>query len=252
MLPGLTGMVGFSGNAAAAPTDPHFANTVLLLSGDGTNGSTTFTDESFAARGNATAQGDAQVDTSLKKFGTGAIRLDGSVDNLIYADSADWNLSGDFTLDMWVAVSGLSGGVGSENVFISHWRADTNLRSWLLRYRGDLGTDTLQFLGSSNGVASDLDVSGNWTPTANQFYLLSVDRSGNVFRTYVDGVMLAKVTQTITLFDSSTSLRIGSRFQTGETAFTRGSLDEIRLTKGVARYASDSGFTVPTAAYPRS
>ncbi|TIQ46361.1 MAG: hypothetical protein E5X49_02025 [Mesorhizobium sp.] len=28
-------------------------------------------------------------------------------------------------------------------------------------------------------------------------------------------------------------------------------LDELRITKGVARYASDAGFTAPTAAYPR-
>jgi hypothetical protein len=30
-----------------------------------------------------------------------------------------------------------------------------------------------------------------------------------------------------------------------------GDLDELRITKGVARYASDSGFVVPTAAFPR-
>jgi hypothetical protein len=30
-----------------------------------------------------------------------------------------------------------------------------------------------------------------------------------------------------------------------------GHLDELRVTKGVARYASDGGFAVPTAAYPR-
>jgi hypothetical protein len=31
-----------------------------------------------------------------------------------------------------------------------------------------------------------------------------------------------------------------------------GNIDEVRITKGAARYASNSGFTVPTAAYPRS
>lgn len=30
-----------------------------------------------------------------------------------------------------------------------------------------------------------------------------------------------------------------------------GWLDEVRITKGVARYSLDSGFAVPTAAYPR-
>lgn len=30
-----------------------------------------------------------------------------------------------------------------------------------------------------------------------------------------------------------------------------GWLNEVRITKGVARYSLDSGFAVPTAAYPR-
>jgi hypothetical protein len=29
-------------------------------------------------------------------------------------------------------------------------------------------------------------------------------------------------------------------------------MEELRITKGVARYASDSGYAVPTAAFPRS
>jgi len=30
-----------------------------------------------------------------------------------------------------------------------------------------------------------------------------------------------------------------------------GWIDELRITKDVARYASDSGFAVPTSVYPR-
>jgi hypothetical protein len=45
--------------------------------------------------------------------------------------------------------------------------------------------------------------------------------------------------------DVTATLDIGS-------ATFGGWIDELRITKGVARYASDGGFTVPTAAFPRS
>ena len=35
----------------------------------------------------------------------------------------------------------------------------------------------------------------------------------------------------------------------GSSRFLNGFLDEIRITKGIARYDSDSGFTPPTEAF---
>lgn len=252
MIPGLTGIAGFLGAATPPPTDPNYASTVLLLSGDGTNGSTTFTDQSFASRGNATVGDDTQVSTGAPKFGTGAIRFDGTVDNLTFADSADFDFaSGNFTIETWAAVSGLGGNLDLDNTLLAHWEASGDQRSWIFRYNGS-ATNALQFLGSSGGTTTDLTVSGNWTPTADQYYHLCAERSSNDFRLYIDGVMLVKVNQSITLHNSTASFRLGARSNGGPTANFRGSLDEIRVTKGVARYASDAGFAVPTAAYPRS
>ena len=51
------------------------------------------------------------------------------------------------------------------------------------------------------------------------------------------------------MFNFNTPLTIGGR---ATTQYLNGWIDEVRITKGVARYASDSGYTVPTAAFPRS
>ncbi|TIL80512.1 MAG: LamG domain-containing protein, partial [Mesorhizobium sp.] len=51
-------------------------------------------------------------------------------------------------------------------------------------------------------------------------------------------------------FNAATVLAIGST-SAGARSFN-GWIDELRITKGVARYASDGGFTPPTAAFPRS
>jgi hypothetical protein len=70
-------------------------------------------------------------------------------------------------------------------------------------------------------------------------------------RMYVNGVMLGSVTPAdSSMFDSTAALEIGRLF--GATANLSGWMDELRITKGVARYASDAGFTVPSAAFPRS
>lgn len=229
--------------------DPYFANTVALLSMDGTNGSTIFTDESAAARGNATVTGNAQVTTGFKKFGTGSLRLDGVGDDIKFADHTDWTLgTSDFTIEGWFSFDGSN--LAAENAIATHYSTTSNQRGWIFRYNGALATDALEFLGSSDGVSASSIVSGAWTPAADTFYPLCAERSGNTFRIYAGGIMLAKATNAINIFNSANSMIIG---QTANSANPmKGNVDEFRFTLGVARYASDSGYTVPTTAFPRS
>lgn len=255
-MAGISGIIpGTNSVAVGAPdgTDPHWESTVLLLSCDGANGSDTFTDESFAARGTGDANvgsgNGAHVDTSVKKFGTGSMALDGTADQVQFADSADWHFTGDFTIETWARFTT----VESADALISQWNSLANQRSWLLQYNGDAGTNNLAFSASNDGTATALTLSSNWTPVADTFYHLCVDRSGDVFRMYIDGTMVDKDTVVMTFHNSTTPLRIGCIFgAAGEVNFHNGFQDEIRITKGVARYASDGGFSVPTAAYPRS
>lgn len=256
MMPGISGFAGWatapgtSGGGSPPTSDPYWSNVVLLLSGDGANGSTTFTDEASPSRGNATVGGNTQVSTSGPKFGTGSILFDGTGDNLTYSDSPAWGFGASpFTIEAWVK---FASGVDSDQCIVSQWLTGTFQRAWVLQYDGGMATNQLRFSGSSAGTSTDLAVSGNWTPTLDTWYHIAVDRSGNVFRLYVDGAMLASTTSTINLFNSDTGLRIGNINSSGETNYLNGRIDELRITKGVARYASDSGFSVPTAAFPRS
>lgn len=253
MIPGITGNGGYGATGGLGGSDPYFSSTVLLLSGDGTNGSQVFTDESFVARGSASVENDAQVITSHKKFGTGSVRLDGLLDNLRYADSNDWNFaSGDFTVEGWFSFDAAN--IGSVvQVLVSQWETNAN-RNWIL----SLQTTSLQFAVSTNGSAAagaPFPLSYTWTPTADTFYHIAVDRSGTTWRMYLDGAMVDKETSSNTLFDSSAVFRVGASTSNNGTVLVnelKGNVDEIRITKGVARYASDSGYSVPTAAFPRS
>ena len=74
--------------------------TKALLHMDGSDGSTTFTDESGTTW---TANGNAQIDTAQSKFGGASGLFDGASDYLQTPYTADHNTgTGDFTIDQWI------------------------------------------------------------------------------------------------------------------------------------------------------
>lgn len=90
------------------PFAPHAANTVLLLHGEGTDASTTFTDSSLLNQ-TMNAQGNAQIDTAQFRFGSSSMLFDGTGDYVKAATPSNFTIfDGPFTIAGWVrpAVSG--------------------------------------------------------------------------------------------------------------------------------------------------
>src|SRR5271165_2393735 len=85
--------------------DPNFSQVSLLLTCDGTNGATTFTDSSSNAIAQTSVTG-ITIDTAAPKFGTGAMNLGtASGHKLLYPSTTGDPLDlagGDFTIEMWV------------------------------------------------------------------------------------------------------------------------------------------------------
>lgn len=249
MLPGILGLHSVAGASAAATAsdtstnDQFLSNVKLLLAFDGADASTSASDESPAAHGAATFAGNAQLDTAQKKFGTASLLLDGTGDYVRYPDSPDWAFgSGPFTIEAFVRFNAKTGFrtilcQGETVVF----------ESWLFDYAG--GTDLRMRL--TEGAVNSF-VQAAWSPTLNTWYHVCAERSGNTVRLYADGVMLTSASYTGTLNDTTKELTIGSLSLNSPGNYFDGWIDEVRITKGVARYASDSGFTVPSAAYPRT
>lgn len=235
------------GFTTGAATDPNFASVVLLVGFDGADGSTTFTDESNSAH-TLTPVGDAQIDTAQSKFGGSSLRLDGTGDRVNLAASADWNVGANpFTIEVFVRVSAFQ---DSNNRGILTTTGGAGLNAYVLQ----VSTTEFSFqFNHSGGIGYDktLTTLGVLTPTTDTWYHVCAERgSGNKFRLYIDGVMRASLTSSVTVNYENTSLVIGTVNATGNPL--NGWLDEIRITKGVARYDSDAGFTVPASAYPRS
>ncbi len=213
-------------------SDADFASVGLLLHGDGTNGSTTITDNGPGIR-TVSVVGNAAISTTQSKFGGASIALDGTGDYLTVPWDAAFSIeASDFTVEMWVyrAASGVSH-------YIMSGRPAAVSNGWEWRINA---TNFLQFFhtGGSSITGAVAVPSGQWAHVA-------VVRSGTTLSMYIDGVAAGSGTVTSGTASTATTLKIGCD-NTGTTGFN-GWIDEIRFTKGVVRYAS--AFTPPSAAF---
>lgn len=212
--------------------------TKLLLHCDGADASTTFTDSSPAAHGSATVNGNAQVDTAQSQFGGASALFDGTGDYLTFPDSPDWDFgAGDFTVD---------------------WRERRDSSSFgrcsIARDVGSLfppfmlgfsDTSNLQVYITSNGTSWDIANGVSMGAIdLNVFHHFAVARRGEVFYVFRDGVLQSTFFSDKAILDSSNPLSIGT---SQGTNYYSGHLDEIRVTKGAARWTSP--FPPPSIAY---
>ena len=213
------------------------ANTVLLLHCNGSDASTTFTDDGDTGH-TVTANGNAQIDTAQQKFGTGSGLFDGTGDYLSIPDSTDWNWgNGDFTWDFWVrgSVTGASMGlIGGQ----SH--GGGNLASAMF---GILSSDKFSFIAHDATTAEIANYTTTSTVTIadGTWHHIALVRSGTSILMFLDGVSLALdenvAIGTSSLVDSTDTFNIGCRHT--QTFCWDGWMDEIRLSKGIARFTSD-------------
>lgn len=209
----------------------------LMLHLDGADAGTTFTDETGLCT--ITANGNAQTDTAIKKIGTASLLLDGTGDYLAVSDNADLNFGlADFTIDGWIY--GGAQGVGYP-IFVTS------------NSGGVYGTGSLFFadtvssgypaftIGSTRVIASDASIADS------AWHHLAVSRSSGVFYFFVDGVLKGTNSSYTTTNCDFTSTTIGfATYSPSNTAFA-GNIDEVRISKGIARWTSS--FTPRTTPY---
>ncbi len=229
---------------SAQVADPY---TVHLLNCNGTDASTNFVDSALS--GNAphtvTANGDAQLDTAVKKYGSASGLFDGAGDYLSVPDSVDWTFgTGDFTLENWVRMSSI--GSGDDSYFISAGNrtgSNTLYRLFAINFGGvDLRLDFRSDVGGTTDAVLLQDAA---TMVIDTWYHVAVARSGNTWRLFKDGTQVDSTTNAGSMPDPAVGLHMAAAsLSPATTAFQlTGWLDDIRVSKGVARYTSN--FTPP-------
>lgn len=209
--------------------DADFDSVSLLLHMDGSNGSTTFTDSSKNGS-TVTANGNAQISTADSKFGGSSALFDGNGDFLTLADSSLWDLPGDFTIEAQVKASATGFGPiystrnsGAVEPVLYLWNDGT-----LVWYYNNAARIT----GTTNIVGAG-------------FYHVAVCRSGSSTRLFVAGTQEGS---TYTNSDSYGAQGIWIGSIPSASQHFNGCIDELRITKGVARYTAN--FTPPTGPFP--
>ena len=183
--------------------------------------------------------------TGTKKFGTASGLFDGSGSYLSLADSADWDFwDADFTIDFWVRFNNKT---GYQHFFQHHQDGS----SYIEFFKED--SDKLQFRAVTGGVWK-----GNYITTSaptinnNTWYHVAFVRNGNTPYIFLDGTSLSLYTWSsfATLGALSGNVYIGSDMLNGSPppiSFLNGYLDELRVSKGLARWTSN--FTPPSVPY---
>jgi len=227
--------------------DPSY-NSVSLLLRNGTPGPLILADESPTPK-TITAVGNAFNTTSVVKYGTSAMAFDGSGDYFQTSASIDFNFGNNpFTIEAWVNVSVLTSFAGVITVMDNEPTNDLDGYAFIVDSNGALvfsdytGGNTVFSLSSAAGLIA----TGQW-------YHVAVCKEGtgvNQVRLFINGSIVATGTRnaSIPISTSGQPARIGAwRYPTAFRYFN-GIIDDLRITKGVARYTKN--FLPPPAELP--
>jgi len=219
--------------------DTNFADVSLLLHGDGTSGSTTITDSSSNSV-SLTVTGNTQIDTAVKKFGTGSIQFDGAGDYLTTSTNSAFGYgAGDFTIEFFLYLNSVS----SSQTICSNLTSASSTNPHIYLQSGG----TIRYYTASASRITSAVLS------AGQFYHVAVAKSGSSTKLFINGSQSGSTYSDNNDYGASAPLGVGTYWSGGSptaTSTLNGFIDELRITKGVARYTSN--FTPPTAAFLNS
>jgi len=226
------GTAVYSGATYTVPTAPLTAitNTQLL---------TNFTNAGIfdnAAVADYETVGNAQISTSVKKYGTGSMSFDGTGDYLTSSSNQSTLCAfgtGDFTIEFWIYLNTVSGNQGTVD----------------LRPSGVNGAYPLIYVSSTSltyYVSSASQINGG-VLAASTWYHVAVSRVASQTRMFLNGTQVGS-----TYADTNSYLCGAGAPWVGSvrdgTAQLNGYVDDLRISKGVGRYPYN--FTPPTAEFP--
>ena len=223
-----TGNVTYK-KAAAYGTVESNDGTYVFLNGKGTGLFSTGVATPVAAVTN----GDAQIDTAQKKFGSASLLLDGTDDYLNVPTDGDLGLgTTNFCIEAFIRPSSVSG------------------TQTLIDLRSASATDTAPVL-YLNGTALHYKVgntsqANGGTLATGTWYHVAVARSGGSTKLFLDGTQVGSTYTDANDYGSTKPLIIGGDYNSGANAFA-GHIDEVRISKGTGRFTGN--FTPTTSEY---
>ena len=214
-------------NAPPTPT----ANTSLLLLGTNTGV------QDATGKNDIITYGSAKTQANTVKYGTGAMYFDGNTAYVTMSAASNQNLvlgTGSFTIEFWAYI------------------ATSSLTANLLDFRATTTNGIYPTLllnsGALNYYVNGSTVITGSSPSISTWHHIALVRNSGTTTLYLDG------TATGSAYTDSNSYLVGSAIAIGSSSYTLGSsyfngyIDDLRITKGVARYTAN--FTPLASAAP--
>uniref|UniRef100_A0A6M3KG24 Putative lectin/glucanase superfamily protein n=2 Tax=viral metagenome TaxID=1070528 RepID=A0A6M3KG24_9ZZZZ len=184
-----------------------------------------------------TNNGTITLDTTTKKFGAGSAVLNGSSQYFTLADSADFYLDADFTIDLQFYYDATY-----QNDGAIYWQRNTGDND----YKFLFGCDATKLYFSFRDAATYYaQIDATHGMNLNAWNHLALVRYGNVYTIYVNGSSIGTATESHAMPNYTDTVYIGLR--TDISTYLGGKIDELRVSKGIARWTGN--FTPPTLAY---
>ncbi len=179
--------------------------------------------------------GNAQISTTQSKFGGSSMYFDGTGDYITSVANTGLALgSGDFTVEMWLYPTAFAS-------YKTIWGCTSAVNVTTGFHVG--ANSSGQMFIYSNSAFRISSSANSGVLTLNQWNYLAIVRSSGVVRIYVDGVVATSTWSTTQDFSQGYNV-IGAAPGGGSEYFT-GYIDDLRITKGVARTVTTS----PTSAF---
>lgn len=213
--------------------DPSYNSVSLLLRNGAPTGPMAPLDESPITN-DITVVGNAGISTATFKYGGSALTFDGSGDYFSTPLNTAFDFgTGDFTVECWVNLNTLA----LDQTFVSYAASATAGAS------ASFGLERL----TSGGIFRCYIYSGStlYVATANPavstgtWYHVAGVRSGGQLHCYVNGVRGTAVSANVNVNTATGRILTVGSFHTS-ARFTNGFIDDLRITKGIARYIKNS------------
>ena len=187
-----------------------------------------------------TAQADARLDTSIKKFGTASLELDGTGDFVAIETVEDFGFgTARFCAEAWIYPTSTT---GTSTIFDFRTGSDTDVAPRLYQNGGTLkyGSGTTEHIsGGSLSLNTWHHVAvARYNPTNSSTLTTTLYLDGTSVGTYTDA----------NNYGTTKPLNIGADYGTTGGNFFTGKIDEVRLSTGLtSRFTSN--FTPPSSEY---
>ncbi len=183
--------------------------------------------------------GNAAITTAQSQFGGSCVSFDGNGDYVTLPSNADYGFgTGDFTIEFWVRLNNLSN-------FRVLWD-QRNASSDNAAYIDVMPSGVVRYVAGVTG--SMIGINSITTITVNTWNHIAVSRLNGTTRLFVNGVV-QPTTVSDTINYAARGIKIGGDFPVNTAYDLNGFIDEVRISKGLARYSNS--FTVPTSSFDK-